>query len=424
LGSITNTNSNGRLGLPILEGETYHNFINTLRSEYTKKTYAPALAAYMKYKNFTNLVQLFNEDIKHIQSNVIDYILYLKEVRKLSSQTLFITSAALKHFYDMNDVLLNWKKINRFIGVLVRTVKDRAYTKQEIRKMLEKCDERKKVMILLQTSAGLRVGALPDLEIKHLTKLDKYKTYKLVVYGGTPDEYCCFCTPECRTAIDNYLGYRQRSGEKLRPESPLIREQFDKTNPFTPKARHVSKDTISKSIRQVLLDAGIRTRLKTSSPNNDNNSRSKRYVVMLDHGFRKFYDTTMTKAGVSPLYIELLEGHRIRGVKDSYFKPTDVDLLDGNEKMLGYISAVDDLTIDDSHRPQRQMSELKKEGDQIQRLRQEKDSEMQTMKQKYEEMSSTLQNILTVISNLEQPVDKNKIAQQLILKGNYKPNHQ
>jgi gas vesicle protein len=98
-----------------------------------------------------------------------------------------------------------------------------------------------------------------------------------------------------------------------------------------------------------------------------------------------------------------------------------VDLLEGNDKMRGYISAVDDLTIDDSHRLQRQVSELKKEGDQIQRLRQEKDSEMQTMKQKYEEMSSTLQNILTVISNLEQPVDKNKIAQELILKGNYKP---
>ena len=45
------------------------------------------------------------------------------------------------------------------------------------------------------------------------------------------------------------------------------------------------------------------------------------------------------------------------------------------------------------------------------KLRQEKDSEMQAMKLKYEEMESTLQNILTVISNLEQSVDKKKIAQ-------------
>lgn len=227
---------------------------STLRSEYTKKTYNAALAAYIKYKNFTDLDQLLNDDITHIQSNVIDYILYLKEARRLSSQTLLITSAALKHFYEMNDVILNWKKINRFIGTLVRTVKDRAYTKQEILEMLEKCDERKKVMILLQTSAGLRVGALPRFKNK---ALDKYKSYKLVVYDGTPEEYYCFCTPECRNAIDNYLEYRQRAGEKLMSESPLIREQFDKTNPFMLKAHHVSKDTISKSIRLTAAQYGL-----------------------------------------------------------------------------------------------------------------------------------------------------------------------
>ena len=57
------------------------------------------------------------------------------------------------------------------------------------------------------------------------------------------------------------------------------------------------------------------------------------------------------------------------------------------------------------------MSELREEGDQIQKVRQEKDNEMQATKLKNEEMRSTLQHILTVISNLEQSVDKNKIAQ-------------
>lgn len=57
------------------------------------------------------------------------------------------------------------------------------------------------------------------------------------------------------------------------------------------------------------------------------------------------------------------------------------------------------------------MSELREEGGQIQKLRQEEDNEMQVTKLEYEEMRSTLQNIQTFISNLEQPVDKNKIAQ-------------
>ena len=58
-------------------------------------------------------------------------------------------------------------------------------------------------------------------------------------------------------------------------------------------------------------------------------------------------EATMTKAGLSPLYIELLDGHRIKDVKDSYFKPIDVDLLEGNDNMRGFISAIDHLAIDD-----------------------------------------------------------------------------
>ena len=88
-----------------------------------------------------------------------------------------------------------------------------------------------------------------------------------------------------------------------------------------------------------------------------------------------------------------------------------MDLLEGNDNMRGFISVIDDLTIDYSRRLQRQMSELREEGDQIQKLRQEKDDGIRATKPKYEEMRSTLQNILTVISNLEHPVDKNKIAQ-------------
>ncbi len=42
----------------------------------------------------------------------------------------------------------------------------------------------------------------------------------------------------------------------------------------------------------------------------------------------------------------------------------------------------------------------------------EKDKEIQSMKQKYEEMSVTLQSILSVIGNVEQPT-KNKIAKEV-----------
>jgi hypothetical protein len=37
----------------------------------------------------------------------------------------------------MNDITLNWKKINHFIGEKARTIQDRAYTNEEIRRMLD-----------------------------------------------------------------------------------------------------------------------------------------------------------------------------------------------------------------------------------------------------------------------------------------------
>jgi len=77
-------------------------------------------------------------------------------------------------------------------------------------------------------------------------------------------------------------------------------------------------------VSQVLLDAGVRKKRTL----NECERRQKRHEIMNDHGFRKFYDTTLTNAGIHPLYIELL-GHTVKGVKDSYFKPSENDLLEG-----------------------------------------------------------------------------------------------
>jgi hypothetical protein len=99
-------------------------------------------------------------------------------------------------------------------------------------------------------------------------------------------------------------------------------------------------------------------------------------------------------------------------------------LLGGNERMRGYISAINELTIDESQRLQQELTELKVREDQIQKLRDEKDNEMQAMNIKYEELKVTLQSILSVISGPEQSANKNKIAQQLILHGNYKANRE
>ena len=86
---------------------------------------------------------------------------------------------------------------------------------KEILTMLNASDLKQKVSYPIMCSAGLRVGALPTLLVKHLTKMGD--VYKIDVYKGLKgkDQYYTFCSPECVTAIDTYLQFRERCGEKI-----------------------------------------------------------------------------------------------------------------------------------------------------------------------------------------------------------------
>ena len=108
-------------------------------------------------------------------------------------------------------------------------------------------------------SAGLRRGALQHLRIRDLQKIDKYQLYKISVYKKEQEQYTTFCTPECAKYIDQYLQWRQRLGEQLKPNSPLFRIEFDtvtEVNIAGPKP--VSPYVIAFMIHRLLDRTGIR----------------------------------------------------------------------------------------------------------------------------------------------------------------------
>ena len=74
----------------------------------------------------------------------------------------------------MNDVLLNKVNDNKYKGEFRKVRKDRTQTREEIHKLLDIAGLRMKVCILLMASAGLRVGSIPSIKIKHLESIDKY----------------------------------------------------------------------------------------------------------------------------------------------------------------------------------------------------------------------------------------------------------
>ena len=136
------------------------------------------------------------QSIKKLEGLIRDYIIYLREDRKLSPSTIMSYTSAIAHFYVMNDVTINWKKLKKFKGKYRSVVEDVPYTRRQIKSLIDRAALRERCMILLMASAGLRRGALPGLRLKDLTRIDKYDLYKITVYKKEQEQYTTFCTPE------------------------------------------------------------------------------------------------------------------------------------------------------------------------------------------------------------------------------------
>lgn len=88
-----------------------------------------------------------------------------------------------------------------------------------------------RVVILLASSCGLRIGAIPGLSVG---SCEEFKDlFKITIYENEPEEYTVF-TSELKKEILSYLDIRRRYGEVITNASPLVREQFDRRDQFRP----------------------------------------------------------------------------------------------------------------------------------------------------------------------------------------------
>ena len=197
-------------------------FLSSIRSTETRDKYS---IYFKKYQEFVGEDLFCGNNPRLIEQKIIEFLIDMRNKGKGYS-TIHNYAATVLAYYKINDVALNITKINKFIPVLQKVRKDRAYNHVEIAKLLEIADERSRVIILLMTSSGIRVGALP------LLRLGNLEDSKLTIYENDREEYFTFITPECQKAIDSYLDFRARYGEKLGKNSPLVREQFNTMDPF------------------------------------------------------------------------------------------------------------------------------------------------------------------------------------------------
>ena len=272
---------------------------------------------------------------------IIDYILYLRDVRKISRGSINVHLTAILHFFTINndDFTLTTRNFKLHLPYDDYESDNRSYTVEEIAQVIGSCDLRSKMMILLTASTGMRIGALHSLQISDLCKVeyDNSIVYRINVYARTHSHYYTYCTPECAEAIDEYKKYRQRYGEKLTDKSPLIREQFNVNNPFTINSpKSITWKGIEYIIDQTLKRSGVR----------------KPGVVHMSHGLRKFFLTKCEGTSMKSINVKILLGHEI-GVSGHYYRPAESDLLEDY-----MIHAADALTISDEHRLKDQIQQL------------------------------------------------------------------
>ena len=136
----------------------------------------------MKFCKISEYDKLLNVEPKKLEGTIRDYIIHLKSDRKLSSNTINMYVAPVSHFYQMNDTILNWRKLSKFKGKKRLLVQDKPYTIEQISRLLEFADLRMKCIILLMSSAGLRRGAIPTLRYGDLERIEKHSLYKISIY--------------------------------------------------------------------------------------------------------------------------------------------------------------------------------------------------------------------------------------------------
>lgn len=399
-------------------------WIEAQRSPSTKKAYALHLLLFCKFYK-TDPDQLLKISPKDLKEMIINYILDMNKAAKksagkpkrgeISVNSIKLYVKGIKSFFDEHEINMPWKKISRYFPEDV-TNDLRSYTRDEISKLLTVADLRDRCIILLMASSGIRVGAIPNLTLNSLKRLDDGLGI-LTVYGKSKKStYDTLVTPECISTIDEYLAQRRKLGETLNDNSVLIRDKYSIYSKRVNRPTYLVAGTLNNQMRLLLRKAVL--------PFEE---------LQPDHALRKFFNTALMNSDVHPKFKEMMTGHSIK-LDDFYYDRK-------NEKSskkfrLEYMKAVDALTINDEFRLRKQIADYEEKLKSVPRIEQlqeqlanriiEQDSIKRTMEHLQKEqqeqvksLGSQLQSVISILADSDDDV-RNKIAKQLIKNGIFK----
>ena len=123
--------------------KAYVNFVSSLKSPITRKAYVTLLKKYLRSPSisFSTFDELLGRDPRTMEQGIIELLIDMRHRKELSYTAQNVFLSALTHFFSINDVMINRKKIKKFMSESENKYEYRSYTVAEISRLLEISDE-------------------------------------------------------------------------------------------------------------------------------------------------------------------------------------------------------------------------------------------------------------------------------------------
>jgi hypothetical protein len=271
-------------------------------------------------------------------------------------------------------------------------------------------------------SSGIRLGAWDYLRWKNvipiLNENEDVIAAKLIVYSEEPEEYFTFITFEAYNLLKDWMNFRKSHGEIVDKESWLMRDIWQTTN-LTYGAKW-GLATLPKKLQSVAIKRIIDRALRIQGLRSNLRNGQKRHEFKAVHGFRKFFKTHAEQV-MKPINVEILMGHST-GISDSYYKPTEKEVLDD------YLKSANSLTLNhDDVALEKQIKKLEEENKNseyiIQGRLKERDEQMEILKDQFSSMKKIIDQLVNGLSQSRDQNQVNSVVRSLYDSGLFQEQH-
>lgn len=392
-------------------------FISMLSSSESIRQYPQRLKTFFDFLKIDGDIKeqalSFVNTYKHdkngeLEKQLIMFARYQKERvnnREISPSTVPNYFKAVKLFCQANRLsnLVEWKLVSKGMPRGLKVSDDRAPTLEEIQRLLDFPDRRIKSLVTILVSSGIRIGAFETLKWKHITPIyskdsNEIIAAKILVYPGDREQYYTFMTPEAHDYLKEWMDYRSKCGETITKDSFVMRDiwQTDDLKGIK-NPNPLNQAAITRLLNRAWQAQKIRSKLPKDS---------KRHEFKTAHGFRKYFKTQAEQSRIPSIKIELLMGHSLGGVSDSYVRFSEDQMLED------YLQVIDNLTINQTIVLVNKS--LKKQEETIHNSLREMDERhrkvIEGLHEKYERDISLLKKDMeTKFQNLLAKIDTNKL---------------